>query len=508
MKLLHVSDTHFGKAAHFNRQALEHVAGEIFSDRYDAFVHTGDVTQSGQAEEFQAARQFLADVETPTVITSGNHDARSGGQELFERYIGSPRGVKTVGDAVFIYVDSAAPDRDEGRLGKVKFDLIREALHEYHAYPIKVVVVHHHVIPIPRAGRERNVLANAGDLLDLLLRFDVDLVLSGHKHYPNVYQVESTVIVNAGTVSGHKTRYGDVNSYNVIDISPQELTVETRRLDGETRVQRFARSRTRIFHSFGDKLCRMVQLSNTFVSESKNFLSGGFHKAVERINSLEPDVVVHCGGVVEEGILPNYDMALELLAKVEPPIVFTPAGRDLNYLGYHLFPRYFGPIDQNWANHDVFLQGKCSSQYDSPIGVLGPTERGELANNMAERTERVRGLFLHHHLVPVPHSREKGLLEDAGDLLRESVDGAIDLILTGTSSHAYAVRVAGTIVVNASSVSSVYQRSTFGHSFNLVDIYEKAVVAIEINSMWGARRTLGLWSRNETRPRQIDSPEE
>jgi hypothetical protein len=126
---------------------------------------------------------------------------------------------------------------------------------------------------------------------------------------------------------------------------------------------------------------------------------------------------------------------------------------------------------------------------------------------MAQRSERVRGLFLHHHLVPVPHSRERGLLEDAGDLLRESVDGAIDLILTGTSSHAYAVRVAGTIIVNASSVSSVYQRSTFGHSFNLVDVYEKAVVAIEVNSLWGARRTLGLWSRNDSRPRAIEQPE-
>lgn len=507
MKLLHVSDTHFGKPAHFNLPALEQVSDEILSDHYDAFVHTGDVTQSGQAEEFQSARQFLDGVHIPSIVTSGNHDARSGGQELFDRYIGSPRGVKTVDDAVFIYVDSAAPDRDEGRLGKVKFNLIREALHEHHAYPIKVVVVHHHVIPVPRAGRERNVLANAGDLLDLLLRFDVDLVLSGHKHYPNVYQVENTVIVNAGTVSGHKTRYGDVNSYNVINISPTELKVETRRLDGSTQVRRFNRSRTRIFHSFGEKLGRIVQISNTFISESKNFLNGCYHKAVERINELEPSVVVHCGGVVEEGILPNYDLALTFLGEIDPPIVFTPAGRDLNYLGYHLFPRYFGPIDQKWANHDVFLQGKCSSQYDSPIGVLGPTERGELARNMAERTERVRGLFLHHHLVPVPHSREKGLLEDAGDLLRESVDGAIDLILTGTSSHAYAVRVAGTIIVNASSVSSVYQRSTFGHSFNLIDIYEEAVVAIEINAMWGARRTLGLWSRNDSHRQVTSQPE-
>jgi hypothetical protein len=115
--------------------------------------------------------------------------------------------------------------------------------------------------------------------------------------------------------------------------------------------------------------------------------------------------------------------------------------------------------------------------------------------NVRERPQPVRGLFLHHHLVPVPHAREKGQLEDAGDLLRESVDGAIDLILTGTSSHAYAVRVGETLIVNANSMSSVYQRSTFGHSFNVIDIYEKAIVALEINSLWGTQRVLGMWRR-------------
>ncbi len=496
MRLLHISDTHFGSSSHFNEEALQAVKDEVYSERYDALIHSGDVTQSGSSSEYEAAQRFFENVQMPYVVTAGNHDARSGGQELFGKYVGAPQGVRELDDGVIIYVNSAAPDKNEGRLGQVKFNMIREALHEYHEKNLKIVVFHHHIVPTPRAGRERNVLANAGDLLELFLRFDVDLVLSGHRHYPNVYQVENTVIVNAGTVSGAKTRFGDVNSYNVIDVEPDCIEVTTQRLDGRKAVRKYGRARKHIFHDFGERQTRIAQISNTFISESKSFLDRCYSRAVDHINGMNIDVVVHCGGVVEEGILPNYELARKRIDKFEPPIVFTPAERDLNYLGYHLFPRYFGPIDQEWSDDQVFLQGKCSSQYDSPVGVLGPTERGDLFDKVESRPEPIRGMFLHHHLVPVPHAREKGQLEDAGDLLRESVDGGIDLILTGTSSHAYAVSVGQTLVVNANSVSSVYQRSTFGHSFNVIDVYEKAVCVSEHNSLWGTQRVLGMWSRD------------
>ncbi|MFP4175989.1 MAG: metallophosphoesterase family protein [Candidatus Brocadiia bacterium] len=495
MRLLHISDTHFGSESHFNPDALKRIAGEVHSDRYDAIIHSGDLTQSGSPSEYEEAMEFFRDLDMPCVMTAGNHDARSGGHELFEQYAGSPQGVKTIGDAVIIYVDSAAPDTNEGRLGQVKFNMIREALHRHHNHPIKIVVFHHHIIPIPRAGRERNVLANAGDLLELFLRFDVDLVLSGHRHYPNVYQVENTVIANAGTVTGSKTRFGDVNSYNVVDIRPDSISIEIRRLNGECQQREFSRQRRRIFYEFGDRQSRIVHISNSFISRRRCFLTRRYERAVEQINEMDADVVVHCGGVVEEGILPNYDLARKRVGELEPPVVYTPAARDLNYLGYHLFPRYFGPIDQHWSNECIFLQGKCSSQYDSPTGVLGPTERSDLFERVEERPEPIRGVFLHHHLVPVPHARERGQLEDAGDLLREAVDQNLSLVLTGTSSHAYAVKVGNTLVVNANSLSSVYQRSTFGHSFNVIDVYEKAIAVSEINSLWGTRRVLGMWSR-------------
>ncbi|MFP4028328.1 MAG: metallophosphoesterase family protein [Candidatus Brocadiia bacterium] len=495
MKLLHISDTHFGDEMDFNEEALKIAERDIYDSTSDLLLHTGDVTQAGKLDQYEWGRDFLEGIQIPRVVIPGNHDVRSGGIALFEKYVGPVNGVEVHGEAVVVYVNSAIADSNDGRVGQVKFDMMREALHKYHDKSIKIVAIHHHTIPTPRAGRERNILSNAGDLLDMFLRFDVDLVLSGHRHYPNVYRVEDTVFVNAGPVSCRKTRYGDLNSYNIIEITEETVNVETRRVDGSCKIKNFPRGRKRTFYDFGPRLGRIVQMSNSFIANSSKFLADHLHNALNTINSLQPDIVVHCGGIVREGISENYELARDYLPLLEPPIVYTPAARDLNYLGYDLFPAQLGPLEQTYITDNIMLRGLCSSQYDSPTGVIGDTQRKVLFKSLETREEDFLGLFFHHNVTPIPHAREKGLMEDAGDLLREAVDFGIDLILTGTSSHAYAAKIGNTVIANANSVSSVYQRSTYGASFNLIDIYEKVIAVFEINSLWGTQKLLGMWPR-------------
>lgn len=497
MKILHISDTHIGDESHFDKDALEKGLKKSQNDDFDLLIHSGDVTQDGKLEYYREARNFFDRVDIPYVVIPGNHDKRSGGISLFEEYLGETYGVKEIEEAVVIHIDSAVPDTDVGRVGMVKFDLMKEALNEHNKKDIKIVAIHHHTLPIPMAGRERNVLSNAGDLLDLFLRADVDLVLSGHRHYPNVYRVENTVFVNAGTLSGKKTRHGDENSYNVIEIEKNKLSLKTKRIGNSTMHHEYPREDKRIFHDFGDKEMRIAQVSNTFISSSTKFKHTHFLNAVKKLNDLNPDVIVHCGGVVEEGIEKNYELAEEYISKIQAPIVFTPAGRDINYLGYELFPHYFGDMDQFYEGNDVFLQGVSSSQYDSRTGIIGETERDALFQKLEQRDESFKCVFLHHNVLPIPHAREKGLLEDSGDFLKELVDEEIDLVLTGTSSHPFSGKIGDTVVVNANSMSSVYQRSVYGNSFNLIDIYEKVIVVSEINSLWGSRRIVGMWDRKD-----------
>ena len=496
MRIFHLSDTHIGEASDFNKGTLYRLLEAIDKSECDVVIHSGDVTQSGRRTEYTRARQMLSTIDAPLVVLPGNHDARSGGLYLFEEYIGETSGVREIDDAVIIHVNSAFADSNQGRIGMVKYDLMRRALNDYSDMPIKVIALHHHVVPIPRAGRERNVLYNAGDILDLILSSDVDLVLSGHRHYPNIYRIENTVFINAGTASATKTRYGDLNSYNVIDIDEAKQQVTTLRVDGSLQEQSFPRRRRHIFSAFGRREFRAVQVSNSYISDGRAFLPQHFRNAVDAIAGLQPDLLVHCGGIVREGITQDYELASQELSRLNVPVIYTPAGRDINYLGYHLFTGHFGQFDQAYSDGNILFQGVSSAQYDSHEGIVGPTERRALLDQLNAAPEHIKAVFLHHNVLPIPHSREKGLLEDSGDLLRGLVDAGVDLILTGTSSHPFAARVGDTVVVNANSLSSVYQRSLYGNSFNLIDIYEGAIAIFEINSLWGRRRLLGIWKRN------------
>ena len=494
MKILHISDSHVS-TSHFKKKSLKKALSELKKDSYKLFVHSGDVTQQGKLEEYQKAQKIFLNIPVPSVFVPGNHDKRSGGISLYKKYIGETSGVKEIENSVIIFVDSGVADTNDGRVGMIKYNMIKENLKKFQKKDIKILVLHHHIIPTPRAGRERNVLSNAGDLLDLILRYDVDLVLLGHKHYPNVYKIENTVFVNAGTVSDIKTRHGDVNSYNKINITEKKIEVSIKRTNNSEIKRVFPRVKRTIYYNFGKKICRIAHLSNSFISSSNKFRYTHFIKAVEEINNSDVDVVVHCGGVVEEGIRRNYDLAYKYLSRLKPEILYTPAGRDINYLGYHLFQEYFGNLDQEYIYEDILFQGVSSSQYDSQIGIIGRAEREILFKNIKKEKKDFNCLFLHHNVIPIIHSREKGLLEDSGDLLKQIVDEKISLVLTGTSSHAYALKIEDTVVVNANSLSSVYHRSVHGNSFNLIDIYENIVIVYEVNSLWGTKRILGMWDR-------------
>jgi 3',5'-cyclic AMP phosphodiesterase CpdA len=84
---------------------------------------------------------------------------------------------------------------------------------------LKVVAMHHHLVPVPGTGRERNIVLDAGDLLRSLVNVGVDLVLCGHKHVPNVWRLEDMLIVNTGTCCTHRLRGKVRPLYTVIEVN-------------------------------------------------------------------------------------------------------------------------------------------------------------------------------------------------------------------------------------------------------------------------------------------------
>jgi predicted phosphodiesterase len=78
---------------------------------------------------------------------------------------------------------------------------------------------------VPGTGRERNIVHDAGDTLECLQRADAHLVLSGHKHVPYAWRLENLFVVNAGTVSTTRLRGKTKPCYNVIEATPERVTV-------------------------------------------------------------------------------------------------------------------------------------------------------------------------------------------------------------------------------------------------------------------------------------------
>ena len=496
MRIAHISDSHITSGGEFRKESFSQIVKEVNDNPFDLVIHTGDVTDTGLREAYEHSQKVMRTIEKPLIVIPGNHDCRNVGYELFEEYFGDLNGIKEGDDFILIYVDSSIPDRNEGRVGSSQFNWLRSQLVQHSHKKFKIVAVHHHLIPVPKAGTERNVLFNAGDLMDLFQRYDVDLVLSGHRHYPNVITVDGMVISNAGCMSCRKVRAGDICSYNQVNISPEKITVRTKRLHTS---QEFTTPRlmSEIFISEGKKLSRIVHMAGTFFSDRKIFEKRKYENAVKKINSLQPDLVLHCGDIVETGISQNYDLAQGYLEKIRAPVVFTPGPRDINYVGYELFPRLTGGWDQNFETPLFCVHGVNSSQYDSDVGTVGRFGLLKLENAIKEQEQEISIIFLHHNVVPLPHIREKGLLEDAGDVLKSLCDLEADLVLTGHSSYPDALKVNNTIISNANSVSCQYVRSLYGNSFNVIDIYERLINISEIHSLWGSKRILGIWKRNK-----------
>ncbi len=224
--IAHLSDLHCG-SPYFVANLLERAIKEINRLEPDVVVCSGDLTTFGYKQEYRDARGYLDRLDCPDVITiPGNHDSRNVGYTHFEQLIGPRSTVLRKSGITFVAVDSSEPDLDHGTIGRGRYTWISEQF----APPadFRVFVLHHHLLPIPGTGRERNVVHDAGDTLEVLQQAGVNLVLSGHKHVPYAWRLEDLFVVNAGTVSSLRLRGNTRPCYNVVEISSDEVHVYRR----------------------------------------------------------------------------------------------------------------------------------------------------------------------------------------------------------------------------------------------------------------------------------------
>lgn len=232
--IAHISDLHISDDA-FDEAVFMQAVTEINNLQPDMIILSGDVTNNGYYRQYQQAIKYLDMFDAPLFAVPGNHDARNLGHQSFEELIGESSWKLTKeDDFMVIGLDSSSPDEDRGHVGNPQRMWMEHQLDQCVINDLSsILVLHHHVIPIPDTGRERNVLSDAGDLLKTLTTHEVDLILCGHKHVPNVWRINDTIVVNAGSISSNKLRGKIGNSYNVYIIDDDTIEIFLNNVGGE-----------------------------------------------------------------------------------------------------------------------------------------------------------------------------------------------------------------------------------------------------------------------------------
>ncbi|MFC1984168.1 metallophosphoesterase family protein [Chloroflexota bacterium] len=224
MKIVQISDLHIS-GLNFVPEWAENVLSIIDSVKPDVVLITGDLTDDGYAYEYDIVRKYIDRIEAENVIlVPGNHDARNEGYKLFEEIFQTRFPIYADNKVMILGIDSTEPDIDDGRIGRGSYAYIRERLSP--AKEIKILAMHHHLIPIPATGRERNIPVDAGDVLKLCIELGVDIVFSGHKHMPWIWKLEDTYFITAGTSTSRRLKGTYHPSFYILEIEEDKVLLK------------------------------------------------------------------------------------------------------------------------------------------------------------------------------------------------------------------------------------------------------------------------------------------
>ena len=231
--VVHLSDVHIGSL--FDRSIFDTIVQEVNRIRPDAIVITGDITDEGILPQFELARTELQRFNCrDLIVLPGNHDYRHTGYLLFKKYFRTNQ-IYDMGKVILLTLGTARPDRDEGEVGYRQLSWMQKTIENFKGRQKKIIIaMHHHLIGIPDTGTDKIIILDAGDTLRACLESQVDLILCGHKHRPWMWKLGSLQIVYAGTASSSRFRGFFKNSYNILEITKESISVKLKIVGGKS----------------------------------------------------------------------------------------------------------------------------------------------------------------------------------------------------------------------------------------------------------------------------------
>lgn len=192
--LAHVSDLHLGRDAATDRAAAQ-IRDALLAARVDEVLVTGDVTNRGRAAEHARFEALFAPLRERLVVVPGNHDRL--GDDMARRMMRGRVEVERRPGLHLVRADSTAPHNrtlleGHGALSSADVAAIDAAVDTAPRGALVVLMLHHHLLPLPPEGigeRLAELLGwpHAAELAcgrDLLrrLRGRCDVVAHGHRH--------------------------------------------------------------------------------------------------------------------------------------------------------------------------------------------------------------------------------------------------------------------------------------------------------------------------------------
>ncbi|HEY0901790.1 MAG TPA: metallophosphoesterase [Micavibrio sp.] len=237
MRLIHISDLHFGTEI---PELVASLRAHIKATPADMVIVSGDMTQVASHDEFTRAQDFLHSLGMPLFCIPGNHDIPRFNfwQRLtdplgrYQRYFGAElTPVWQQGPVCIAGINTARPILPHWNWahGAVSAQQLKQLARIYdNAHDRVRVCVMHHPLQTTMDHHFKNIVYGRARAIDALARMRVDLVLTGHVHHAAAtfmdFEDHRTVFLGASTALSRRIRRS-ANGYNVIDIDAAEINM-------------------------------------------------------------------------------------------------------------------------------------------------------------------------------------------------------------------------------------------------------------------------------------------
>lgn len=253
----------------------------------------------------------------------------------------------------------------------------------------------------------------------------------------------------------------------------------------------------------------IVQLSDIHMGGGRSFLPEQLASIRERVNRLEPDVIVVAGDLTTDGYEEEFQAAKEFLDTLAAPQVYISGNHDARNVGYLHFQRYFGSsfnrfrraFDAERAERlgapGYTIVGVDSSEPDINDGRVG-RERYPWIRDQFDEPDDIKIFAVHHHLVSIPGTgRERNIVIDAGDLLLGLTQLDIDIVVSGHKHVPNFWGLNGMLICNSGTASTRRVRGVTPPSWNEI-LIDASTIKVYVHYE-DERRELAVLFNRKTR---------